>query len=347
MSNPTYQYSNDPQKVPASTQQAPILGYPTQGYPASAPAGAPTYPAPQAGYPAPQGYPPQQAAPIGYPPAYAHLPGFVPYPNPTLLPIPAPGTWGIGMEEFQRRYQVSPKWTPYLTPLPNFTTVIICDDSGSMANLADPDTYNGLTRWDELKMAMNIVIEAHAAVGTVCDVYFINRGAYRNVSSMSQLAAAFSHPPHGGTNTLLCLHRVAIDHFNADAMEKKVIVHLFTDGHPTDFHGREDFPSFVYWLSNRPCMQSTFISIILCTDDEYVDRQYRRLEYNPGFNQGIAGVDFTMDYRGECVDIRRTRGWSYPFTFGDYVVKTIAGAYDPSIHLLDLPAASQLCCTIS
>jgi hypothetical protein len=63
-------------------------------------------------------------------------------------------------------------------------------------------------------------------------------------------------------------------------------------------------------------------------------------------NRGIRGVDFTEDYRGEKRDIWATRGRAYPFSFGDYVVKILAGAIDPSIHLIDLPARS-CCCTVS
>ncbi len=124
------------------------------------------------------------------------------------------------------------------------------------------------------------------------------------------------------------------------------------------------------WLRNRRCINKTFISIVLCTDDEAIDEIYRYLEYNPGMNQGIQvrwknsspslltrwlashvrstyeqGVDFTEDYRGEMRDIRRTRGSRYPFSFGDYVVKTLVGSIDPSIHLIDLPQGG--CCAVS
>jgi hypothetical protein len=215
-----------------------------------------------------------------------------------------------------------------------------------MRMLADPDVGDNMTRWAELKMIMKIVVEAHAAVGTVCDVYFINRGAYRNVSSFDQLSSAFAYPPSGGTNLLRVLQQVAADHCNPDLIERKVIIHIFTDGHPTNDQGREDFPALAKWLRRRPCIDKTFFSIILCTDDEYIDQLYRQLEYNPGLNLGIRGVDCTEDYRGELRDVRRTRGWSYPFSFGDYVVKTIAGAIDPSIHLIDLPSQPD-CCLIS
>ena len=44
-------------------------------------------------------------------------------------------------------------------------------------NVADPDV-GGMSRWEELKQTLSICLEAHAAVGCACDVYFINRGIY-------------------------------------------------------------------------------------------------------------------------------------------------------------------------
>jgi hypothetical protein len=95
------------------------------------------------------------------------------------------------------------------------------------------------------------------------------------------------------------------------------------------------------------------ISIVLCTDDEQVERGYRRMEVNPRKNKfgfsgsGIPGVDVTDDYRGELRDIQRTRGRSYRFTYGDYIVKVLIGSIDPNVHTIDLPESTCCCCVIS
>ena len=65
-------------------------------------------------------------------------------------------------------------------------------------------------------------------------------------------------------------------------MTKPLLVHVFTDGHPTNDQGCEDIYSFGNMLKNRPNIYRTFVSIILCTDDEEIERPYRQLEYNPG-----------------------------------------------------------------
>lgn len=164
-----------------------------------------------------------------------------------------------------RRYQINPKFAAYLQKISTYSTVRLCsmilsswpaasspphnqqvlllDDSGSMRDLADPDTGNPMTRWEELKMTVsemyrfparftprenggrsfvdaqvNIVIEAHAAVGVPCDIYFINRGAYRNVTAYSQLAEAFMSPPHGQTNLVHALMQISNDLMDPDMM---------------------------------------------------------------------------------------------------------------------------------
>jgi hypothetical protein len=36
-----------------------------------------------------------------------------------------------------------------INKLPQYNTVILCDDSGSMSGLADPDVGSTTTRWQE------------------------------------------------------------------------------------------------------------------------------------------------------------------------------------------------------
>jgi len=261
-------------------------------------------------------------------------------PNPVIT---APPNISYNISQFEAKYEINPKFTASLTKLAAYDSVLILDDSGSMRDLADPDVNSQLTRWDELKQATAIIIEAHATVGTTCDIYFINRGACRNISTWEQVAGLFVEPPHGGTNLVNVLNLMTQDHIGSD-MGKSLIVHILTDGHPTNAAGQEDFVGLRNWLTNRSFPKKTFYSILLCTDDEEIEKAYRRLEYNPGVTDGVPGVDVSEDYRGEMRDIRRTRGRSYRFSFGDYIVKTIVGTIDPSVHQIDLP---QGCCTIN
>ena len=239
---------------------------------------------------------------------------------------------------FQNKYEIHPKWLGSLEKLVHYDSVLVLDDSGSMNLPADPDVNYTFSRWEELKRTVQIIVEAHELIGVPMDIYFLNRGIYRGISNWSQISHTFSSPPSGFTNIVNILNRVYTDHVSSD-MQRNLTVHILTDGHPTDFYGNENIMQLTNWLTNRWLIDRTFFSIILCTDDEEVVSSYRYLEYNPSsWNRGVPGVDVTEDYRGELRDVQYARGsrW-YRFTFGDYVVKTLVGAIDPTIHLIDLP----------
>lgn len=243
------------------------------------------------------------------------------------------------VQQFRDQHEVNPNYLPLIYKLCNYTTILVCDDSGSMRELADPDVGGTVTRWEELKKTVRIVIDAHEALNVPLDIYFINRGYIRSVMNWAQVAPYFQSEPSGGTNLLNILQMIQANSIGVD-MGKPLIIHIFTDGHPTAANGREDFPGLANWIRNRPLPTKVFISIILCTDDEEIERGYRRLETRTR-GRGVPGVDVSEDYRGESRDIRRTRGRSYRFTYGDYVMKVLVGAIDPTIHNIDLPDS---CC---
>ena len=70
-----------------------------------------------------------------------------------------------------------------------------------MQSPADPDAgYAGLTRWQELRQSVAILLEAHEICGIPCDIYFLNRGVHRNIHNFQQIRNAFDAPPYGATN---------------------------------------------------------------------------------------------------------------------------------------------------
>ena len=249
-------------------------------------------------------------------------------------------------ERFFSKYEINRKFVPFLNKLSQYRTVLLCDDSGSMDDIADKDSTSNLTRWEELKNDVKIILEAHNVYGTACDIYFINRAnsqGFLNISSWDQISHAFLEPPAGRTNIVNTLISIWRDYTGTD-MGKNLICHILTDGHPTNNAGQEDISGLDRWLRNRSNIEKTFISIVLCTDDQDIERAYRKMEFIPGRNRGIQNVDVSEDYRGECRDVRETRGRQYPFSRGDYIVKILCGSFDPSIHTIDLP---QGCCTLS
>ena len=96
-------------------------------------------------------------------------------------------------------------------------------------------------------------------------------------------------------------------------MGKKLIIHLLTDGHPTDRFveciskpAADAANSLIYcnngraggdtanqlglvekWINTRSFPSKTFFAITLCTDDEAVDEEYEKLEKK-------CGVDLSM-----------------------------------------------------
>ena len=243
------------------------------------------------------------------------------------------------MDAFVANHEINRKYLPALMKLQLYNTILIIDDSGSMADIADRDTTSMVTRWQEAIKSTQIIIEAHQALGLACHVFFLNRGFMLNVTSFDQLGQLFAAPPAGGTNTVGVLKLVEQQYVNID-MGKTLIIHLLTDGHPTNAQGYEDTPNLINALMNRQFKSKTLFSIILCTDDEAIEDVYRRIE-----NVKDINVDVTADYRGELREVREMRGRSYRFTYGDYIIKTLVGAYDKSVHQIDMQP--QGCCIVS
>ena len=255
-------------------------------------------------------------------------------PVATAPPINAFIMDDVSLDTFRICHEINPQYMPLLRQVEKYRSILILDDSGSMQEPADPDVSN-TSRWEELKQSTKIVIEAHAVVGSPCDLYFINRGCYRGVTSWSQVDHLFVPPPRGGTNIVKMLREIQNYEVGAD-MGKPIIFHLFTDGHPTNDSGTEDLAGLHDWIKNRTFKAKTLFSIVLCTDDEEIERMYRRLERS-------AGVDVSEDFRGESRDVKRMRGARYRFSKGDYIVKIMVGAFDKTIHQIDL---EMQCCIL-
>ncbi len=67
----------------------------------------------------------------------------------------------------------------------------------------------------------------------------------------------------------------------------------------------------------------THVTFLACTDD------LQAVNYLSQWDKRIPNVDVMDDYRSECVEVHRTRGRNFPFSFGDYIVKSLLGAVDP------------------
>lgn len=116
--------------------------------------------------------------------------------------------------------------------LSNTELVLVCDDSGSMAEqikvylflrylshigflgrrLQEPNSNKVSTRWMELKRLAAVVIEYCTACNpNGMDLYFLNRGIIRGITSPAGLQEPFSTPPAGDTRLLSTLRQIYDD----------------------------------------------------------------------------------------------------------------------------------------
>ena len=54
------------------------------------------------------------------------------------------------------------------------------------------------------------------------------------------------------------------------------------------------------------------------------------------YDQTIHNLDVLVDFISERKEVREAQGPNYPFSFGDYVVKSLIGSIDPQLGNLVL-----------
>ena len=240
-----------------------------------------------------------------------------------------------------QQYEIQSENIQKLRQLEGFETIIVCDDSGSMSTVVDTpmnDPYaRTKTRWDELCRSVTIITELATSLDpNGVDVYFLNRPPIYGVTTAQQIQEAFSYPPQGLTPTVQALNRV-FQEKAAAIREKKVLLILATDGEPTTPTGAVNIPEFKAWVANRP--SNLFMSVLVCTDDDAT------VAYLNAMDKSMKNFDVVDDYKSEREEARRAKGPSFPFSFGDYLVKVMLGSIDPAFDNLD-ESTSSGCCTL-
>jgi hypothetical protein len=191
------------------------------------------------------------------------------------------------------------------------------------------DGTNG-TRWDELRAIVQIIIE----IGTVfdsngVDVYFLNRPPILSITDPRQVAESFSQRPQGLTPLTSALRQIFQLAASKPGSDKRLLVFVATDGAPTDNHGNVDVRSLENLMRNERQSNTTHVSFLACTDDD------SSVAYLSEWDRTMLNVDVIDDYKSEREEVRQNRGFNYPFSFGDYVVKALIGAVDPQMDALD------------
>ena len=91
---------------------------------------------------------------------------------------------------------------------------------------------------------------------------------------------------------------------------------------PTNEHGQQDVGALEAVLRHERTPQ-TYITFLACTDD------LASVNYLSHWDKSMPNLDVIDDYRSERAEIQRTRGANFPFSYGDYIVKSLLGSSDP------------------
>ncbi|CAF5108005.1 unnamed protein product, partial [Rotaria sp. Silwood1] len=225
------------------------------------------------------------------------------------------------------QHEISDASLQRLNILQQFEIVVLCDDSTSMNTPVNGTTG---TRWDELRAIVQIIID----IGTIfdsngVDVHFLNRPPMLNVTDPRQVVESFNKRPNGYTPLTSALRGIFQSAASKLRGNKRLLVFVATDGEPTDNHGYVDIQSLENLMQHERQSNTMYVTFLACTDDP------ASVRYLNQWDRTMINVDVVDDYKSEREEVRRTKGFNYPFSFGDYVVKALMGAVDPGMDSLD------------
>lgn len=283
-----------------------------------------------------------------------------PYPEPYYDPsvkYPAPNDYGLTQETNESReqkfrnivnkHEISLDFSQRLQQLQGFKIVFIFDDSGSMnaplmeSPLNNNNTLLKATRWDELQYFSKISIEIATLFDPEgCSIYFLNKkpSPVLNIKNEFQVEQLFRDKPQGFTPLPRVLDQV-LDDNNMYLNEKKLLIVIVTDGEPTNDYGYSSIPEFKQILQKRN--KRVFTTIVACTDDD------ESVDYLNRWDRELPNLDVVDDFRNERAEIRNVKGKNFPFSFGDYVVKSLVGSIDPELDNMDeVPPKRKSKCNI-
>lgn len=227
----------------------------------------------------------------------------------------------MALDRLCSEYKINPNLAQKLHELQKFEIVIVCDDSGSMMTPLD-GTHR--TRWQDLCQAVKLVTQ----IGLVfdsngLDICFLNRRTYRNIKTTEEVDHAFSKRPCGFT-PLAPVLRIIFESPLTNSECAKKLVFIATDGCPTDYAGSDDIETFMDLLETVRNNETTYVSFLLCTDEEDCIDQFHKCCDN------MNNIYVTEGYPTEATKIRRSQGYhDRSFTYIDYIVKALVG---PIIH---------------
>ena len=277
--------------------------------------------------------------------AYPSAPS-APAPPPPYAPSIDPN---VVFRSVIAKYEINQVFADKLQMLNGFKICFIFDDSGSMNTALQDSPLNQpnqmkATRWDELKYFANISLEIASLFDPQgCDVFFLNRPPARGITlqTLPDFLNSFARTkPSGYTPLAQTLTQVLNENANIVRAEKKLLIVIVTDGEPTDQSGNVNINQFKQCLQSRNPIDRIFVNIVACTDDD------SSMDYLNKWDREIKHLDVVDDFRSEREEVRKAKGPSFRFSYGDYVVKSLVGSVDPELDNFDERVVNDGCCII-
>ncbi len=230
------------------------------------------------------------------------------------------------VRELCARYHINPLFESALWSLNEYHIIFVCDDSGSMNSRAQSNSSGIKTRWQELKEIVGKVFDISLIFDPVgMDVYFLNRQSYLNVRQRDVIDGMFRAPPSGGTPLVNKLTEINQYYSSGNHPARKLVI-IATDGEPSD----DSAPYYRFKSVLGEMVRNNMrIGFLACTDQD------DQVEYLNDIDRQYSEIDVNDDYYTEFVQIQRTQGTGFLFSYGDYVVKAIAGSIDKRLDGLD------------
>lgn len=227
------------------------------------------------------------------------------------------------LSELAEKFDINRDLVERLRSLEEYEIVILCDDSGSMTTRING---TGKTRWQELQEIVKIALQ----IGTVfdengVDIYFLNRPALRKVTDPSVIEKEFNKRPRGFSRLAPALKYI----FGLDAAkpggDKKLLVFVATDAEPTNEDDKVDLTSLEKVMREGRDSETTHVMFLLCSDNS------KCFDYLSKWDINMKNVDFALNFEREKERVHKCHGNDFPFSFGDYIVRSLLGAIDPEI----------------
>ena len=222
------------------------------------------------------------------------------------------------------RHDINPMFKPLLWNLNEKHIIFLCDDSGSMNATVDNTVK---TRWDELKHVVSEVLDISLIFDPLgMDVHFLNRKGLTNVRDVNKLVTHFRNAPTGGTPLVTKLTEISRLYQAPTYHRISKLLIVATDGEPSDDEAH--YPGFKN-IMRQLVEQGFHIAFLVCTDNE------SQVAYLNDIDRLYQQVDVTDDYLTEKRQIQGVQGNKFKFSYGDYIVKLLAGSFVNSLDSLD------------